>query len=95
MTREDRFVLIFAWLGMSSGVGFLLLGAWAFWVAHTSVLLVLGVVTLGSSIALRHRYSRIGRLAAQSNHGHRPLAEALDGGGVDAGGGDEDSEGLA
>jgi hypothetical protein len=96
LTRADRFTRLYAWIGIVAGVVFILVGAWAFWLARTTVLLVLGLVTLGGSIAARRKHEQLRRQTAKnSDHVHRPLAEPFDGGGVDAGGGDEDSEGLA
>ena len=95
MTRADRFIRAYTWIGIVGGGVFLLFGVWLLWVAGSSILLVLGLLTLAGSIAARRRHQRLSRSDATSNDGHGPLAEALDGGGVDAGGGDEDSEGLA
>jgi hypothetical protein len=96
LSRADRFVRIYMWMGIIGGAVFILVGAWALWIARTTVLLVLGALTLAASILARRKHERIVRDAdTRSDDGHRPLAEALDGGGVDAGGGDEDAEGLA
>jgi hypothetical protein len=93
VTRADRFVAIYSWVGIASGIAFLLIGAWTFWVSHMSLLLFFGVLTLVPTLIGLRQHRRRRQIA--SDHVHRPVAEALDGGGVDAGGGDEDAEGLA
>ena len=59
MTRGDRFVRIYAWLGIAGGLIFALSGIWVFWIAQSSVPLGLGLLTLASSIALRRKHERL------------------------------------
>jgi len=95
LNRADRFVRIYTGIGMAGGLVFLIFGTWLLWIAQSSVLALLGLLTLTASLAARREHERLMRQAQEgSDHGHRPLAEAIDGGGVDAGGGDEDSERL-
>ena len=59
MSRADRFVRIYGWIGVACGLVFTLFGAWALWVAGSSVPLVLGLVTLAASIAMRRKHDRL------------------------------------
>jgi hypothetical protein len=61
LTGADRFVRAYALIGIAGGAVFLLFGTWLLWVAGSSVLLGLGLLTVAGSIAARRKHKRLVR----------------------------------
>ena len=93
----DREIRLFRACGWALGGFYSLVGLWALIVGHRPFALFFGLLTLIFLELGLWQHRRVLRRAAAAglDDSHGPLAEPRGGGGVDAGGGDEDAEGLA